>query len=487
MKVKSIFAREILDSRGNPTVEVDIKLSDFGGQNNGFGRGISPSGASTGIHEAVELRDGGKRYLGKGVLKVVKNINQKIAPEIIQYYEKLPKFSKDIPKSFDELILELDGTKEKKNIGGNGTTALSMGFARALADLQRRALYEYIFERFYSENFYPGISGELINMPLMEIEKKGTKEKLKKLEKEHKNYINKHNKAKKSMNIPTPMLNIINGGKHAGGKLAIQEFMIVPQLKSFKENIRAGSEIYHILGKLLVRKYGKTARNVGDEGGFAPALDTAEDGFEAILKAIEEAGYNGKVKLAIDAAASSFYVEDCTKGEHGVEGYKISGRNIKDPSGWMVKGQLLDYYLELVKSYPLVSIEDPFFEEDFELFGELTKKVGKKVQIVGDDLLVTNPERIEIAKRKKSCNALLLKINQIGTVQEAMEAARICRKEKWKVIVSHRSGETEDNFIADFAVGIGAEYIKTGAPARGERTAKYNQLLRIEQDLNIFK
>lgn len=484
MKINSILAREILDSRGNPTVEVDIHISE--GEMKGFGRGVAPSGASTGMHEAVELRDEGKGYLGKGVKKAVENINKKTAPKLIEYYRKQPKVSKTPPKTVDELMLEIDGTKNKSKIGANGIVALSMAYMRALADLYSMKLYKYIFDRSQAD-FSPGYPGELMNAPPIHAFPEEFREREEKrrasIIKEFENELKKHKKKKKSMKIPVPMLNIINGGKHAGGKLAIQEFMIVPQLKNFKENIQAGSEIYHTLGKILVRKYGANSRNVGDEGGFAPPIDTAEDAFEAILSAVEEAGYSKKIKLAIDAAASSFYREDCTKGEEGIEGYKISGRNINDPSGWMFKDMLFNYYVELAKSYPLISIEDPFFEEDFEYFAKLTKSLKGKCQIVGDDLLVTNPERIRTAIEKKSCNALLLKINQIGTVTEAIGAWRMCKETKWNVIVSHRSGETEDTFIADFSVGIGAEYIKTGAPARGERTAKYNQLLRIEEEL----
>ncbi|MDD5023003.1 MAG: phosphopyruvate hydratase, partial [Candidatus ainarchaeum sp.] len=287
-------------------------------------------------------------------------------------------------------------------------------------------------------------------------------------------YINKISGGK--LNLPKPMLNIINGGKHAGGKLAIQEFMIIPEMKTFKEKMVASSEVYHVLGKILVKKYGDSAKNIGDEGGYAPKIEDAEEAFEAIEEAIDETGYAGKIKFAIDSAASSFYDEK-------KEEYAITGRSKTLKRQKANKIELLEYYLELIKKYPIASIEDPFYEEDFEGFAELTKKVGNKCLIVGDDLLVTNPKRITSAIDKKSCTALLLKINQIGTVSEAIESWKMCKKQGWKTVVSHRSGETEDTFIADFAVGIGSEYIKTGAPARGERTAKYNQLLRIEEEL----
>jgi enolase len=265
------------------------------------------------------------------------------------------------------------------------------------------------------------------------------------------------------------MFNILNGGKHAGGKLSIQEFMIIPDAPSFSERLRMASEIYHVLGKQLGKKYGASAKNVGDEGGFAPQLKSASEALNAIEEAIDEAGYGKKVGLALDAAASSFYDEKTGK-------YNLDGKNVKPED-------LLEFYLGLCKNFGLVSLEDPFFEEDFASFANLTKKVGKKVQIVGDDLLVTNPRRIRMAFESNACNALLLKLNQIGTVSEGVAAANMCKRKHWGVIVSHRSGETEDTFISDFAVGINAGQIKTGAPARGERTSKYNQLLRIEEEL----
>jgi len=404
MRITKIHAREILDSRGNPTVEVDIQTKS------GFGRAAAPSGASTGVHEALELRDGGKRYLGKGVLEAVKNVNEKIAPALIGMHA-------DQMKEIDRTLIALDGTPEKSRLGGNALVATSMACAKAAASSEGKRIYSYF----------------------------GGK------------------------TLPKAMFNILNGGKHAGGKLSIQEFMIIPEGKSFSERLRIAAEIYHTLGSQLVRKYGTSARNVGDEGGFAPQLNDAREALSAMENAIEESGYKGKVSLALDAAASSFF--DGRKNKYMLDGFEVE------------PGELFDFYIALAGEYELKSVEDPFFEEDFSLFAALTKKLGNKVQIVGDDLLVTNASRISIAMDKKSCNALLLKVNQIGTISEAMEAASLCKKKRWGVIVSHRSGETEGSFIADFSVGIDAGQIKTGAPARGERTAKYNQLLRIEEEL----
>jgi len=420
MKINSVFSREILDSRGNPTVEVDLTISDSSGKLF-TGRGVAPSGASTGIHEAIELRDGEKRYLGKGVKKAVSNVNNQIKEKLISLKEG------DYNQSeIDNLMIELDGTENKANLGANAIVATSMAFQRALSSLNSIPTYKNIAKLYSNKN---------------------------------------------KLKIPRPTLNIINGGKHAGGELAIQEFMIVPQFDSFTENIRVASEVYHILGKILVKKYGVSARNVGDEGGYAPSIDSAEESFDSILSAIDEAGYKNEVKLAIDSAASSFYITDGNdKGK-----YKINGI--------MNKEELLEYYIGLTKSYPITFIEDPFDEEDFSSFSELNLKLKGNPMIVGDDLLVTNPERIKIGIEKKSCNALLLKLNQIGTITEAIEAGKMVKEAGWNIIVSHRSGETEDNFIADFSVGIGSDYIKTGAPARGERTSKYNQFLRIEEEI----
>jgi enolase len=405
MRITKVHARQILDSRGNPTVEVDVYTESA------FGRAAAPSGASTGIHEARELRDKEHSYLGRGVLGAVANINEKIAPVLVgMHIEPIAEI--------DDQMIELDGTPEKSRLGGNALVATSMACARCAAESAGKPLYEYL-------------GGNV---------------------------------------LPVAMFNILNGGVHAGGKLSIQEFMIIPKLERFSDRLRVASEIYHTLGRMLVKKYGASARNVGDEGGFAPSMKDTDEALVAIEAAIDEAGYKKKVDLAIDAAASSFF--DGKKNKYSLDGASV------DPEG------MFDFYVGLADEFRLKSIEDPFFEEDFALFARLTKKLGKKVQIVGDDLLVTNPDRIRIAFEKSSCNALLLKVNQIGTVTEAITAANMCRKKQWGIIVSHRSGETEDSFIADFAVGINAGQIKTGAPARGERTSKYNQLLRIEEEID---
>jgi enolase len=433
MQIKSVVAREIVDSRGNPTVEVDVSIETDG--KTFLGRAAAPSGASTGAYEAVELRDGEKRYLGKGVRKAVENVNKKIGPAIIKNEKKLEKILKDnraLIKEYDKLMCKLDGTENKSKLGANAIVATSMALVKAFANTNGKNLYEYIFDIAHqSEEF--------------------------------------NEQVERRFRIPQPMFNILNGGKHAGNKLAIQEFMIIPRGKTFAETLQMGSEIYHILGKILIDKYGVSARNVGDEGGYAPPMEKTEDALKAIMKAIEEAGYQKSTSLAIDCAASSFY-DSVTKT------YYIDDRGI---SGDMLRR----YYLDILKRYPITSIEDPFNEDDFDLFAMLTNEIGREMIVVGDDLIVTNPRRIEQAIEKNACNALLLKVNQIGTVSEAIDAAKIAKEAGWNIIVSHRSGETEDTFIADFAVGIGAEYIKTGAPARGERTAKYNQLLRIEETL----
>ena len=404
LEITKVLAREILDSRGNPTVEVDIVTKK------GFGRAAAPSGASTGIHEALELRDGEKRYLGRGVRKAIENIRKKIAPLLLEMHAC---HLEDI----DDAMVALDGTPDKSRLGGNAMVAVSMACARAAASVDKKSLYEFFGGR----------------------------------------------------KLPVAMFNILNGGKHAGGKLSIQEFMVVPKAKSFSERLRMASEIYHTLGNRLVKKYGVSAKNIGDEGGYAPQMKDTHEALEAINGAIAECGYSKQAGLAIDAAASSFYDEKKKQ-------YSLDGR-------MMGAEDMLDFYTGISKQFGLESIEDPFFEEDFDAFSMLTKKIGNSVQVVGDDLLVTNPRRIKTAISKKSCNALLLKINQIGTVTEAVQAAEMCRQKEWGIVVSHRSGETEDSFISDFAVGIEAGQIKSGAPARGERTAKYNQLLRIEEEI----
>ncbi|MEM3154961.1 MAG: phosphopyruvate hydratase [Candidatus Woesearchaeota archaeon] len=403
-KILALKARSILDSRGNPTVECELKTSD------GTFRASVPAGASTGTNEAHELRDHGKEYLGMGVQRAVNNINVVLAKKL--------KGRKVDQNEIDELMIKIDGTKNKSKLGANAILAVSMAAARAGAAAKNLPLYQYLGSLF------------------------GTK---------------KHT-------MPVPAFNIINGGKHAGNKLDFQEYMILPNgAKTYLEALRIGSEIYHALRKNLENHFGRQAINVGDEGGFAPPLECVEEPFDYITDAIINLGYWKKVKLGIDCAATTFWKQ----GRYYLEGRDITSE------------QLLKRYEDLVDSYPLISIEDPFYEEDFSNFAKLKKQV--KAQIVGDDLLCTNPERVKKAITRNSCNCLLLKINQIGTITETLKAAQLAKEANWNIMVSHRSGETTDCFIADLAAGIAASQIKAGAPCRGERLAKYNQLLRIEE------
>jgi len=404
-KITKVIPREIIDSRGNPTVEVDVYTKG------GFGRAAVPSGASTGEYEALELRDKDSRFLGKGVLKAVNNIREIIAPKIIgmEVTEQ---------KAIDELMIKLDGTETKSNLGANAILGVSMAVCKAAANE--------------------------LNLPVYA-------------------YLNKESKT-----LPIPMLNVINGGKHAGGNLKIQEFMLIPHgFDKYSEALRAACEVYQIL-KNILKKFGPSAINLGDEGGFGSPVDTAPEALDMLVEAIKEAGYTPGEQIAIglDSAASEFY----ENGLYEVDGKKLTGE------------QLVDYYIDLAKNYPIISMEDPFDENDFDSFAKLLEKLPN-ISIVADDLTVTNPKRIQMAIDKKAANYLLLKVNQIGTLTEAIQAADLARTANWGINISHRSGETEDTFIADLAVAIKAERIKTGAPARGERTAKYNQLLRIEEQL----
>jgi enolase len=406
-KIQKIHAREILDSRGNPTVEVDVFTPK------GFGRAGVPSGASTGTNEALELRDADpNRYGGKGVLTAVKNVNTIIQKELLGLDVRNQ-------REIDELMIELDETDNKSNLGANAILGVSMAVAKAAADSLNVPLYRYL-----------GGSN--------------------------------------AFTLPVPTMNVLNGGKHAGNDLAIQEFMIQPKgAETFYEALQIGAEIYHVLGKILEKKYGRSSTNVGYEGGYAPKMSESTEALDALVQAIEEAGYTDtEVTIGLDAAASEFY-ED--------ETYTIDGKKLSAP-------ELMDYYVELVNSYPILSIEDPFYEEAFEDFEALTNELWDTI-IVGDDLFVTNIERLSKGVDMGAANALLLKVNQIGSLSEAFDAANMASRNGYTVIVSHRSAETEDTTIADISVAIGAEMIKTGAPARGERTAKYNQLLRIEEDL----
>ncbi|MHA2357502.1 MAG: phosphopyruvate hydratase [Candidatus Heimdallarchaeaceae archaeon] len=403
--ITNIIAREILDSRGNPTVEVDVFTST------GFGRALVPSGASTGEYEALELRDKDNRFLGRGVLKAVRNINDKIKPELL---------NKDVTQqeSIDNLMLELDGTENKSNLGANTMLGVSLAVCNAAAASLNLPTYIYLNRGAHT--------------------------------------------------LPVPMLNIINGGKHAGGNLKIQEFMLMPHgFSSYCEALRASCEVYQTLRNVLC-KFGPTAINLGDEGGFGSPVDTSIEALQLIVDSIGDAGYVPKkeISIGLDPAASEFF----DNGLYEIDGKKFTG------------DELVDYYAELVKQYPIISIEDPFDQDDFSSFAKLLAKIPH-ISIVADDLTVTNPKRIKMAIEQKAANYLLLKVNQIGTLTEAIGAAEFARTAGWGINVSHRSGETEDAFIADLAVAISAERIKTGAPARGERTAKYNQLLRIEEQL----
>jgi enolase len=400
-------------------VEVDVTTEK------GLFRAAVPSGASTGIYEAIELRDGDKtKYLGKGVSKAVRNVNEVIAPKII---------GRDVTKQeeLDNLLLELDGTENKGNLGANAILGVSMAVCKAGAAVKGVPLYRHIAD----------LAGK-----------------------------------KEAVTLPVPAFNIINGGSHAGNKLAMQEFMILPVgASSFSEAMRMGVEVYHNLKNVIKEKYGQDATNVGDEGGFAPNIQGNDEGLELCKVAIERAGYTGKVKLGMDVAASEFYKE----GK-----YDLDFKNPNsDASNHKSGDQMQHLYTSFSQNYPVISIEDPFDQDDWESYTKLTEAIGKDVQIVGDDLLVTNPKRIEQAIAKKSCNALLLKVNQIGSVTEAIRACQVSQAAGWGVMVSHRSGETEDTFIADLVVGLGTGQIKTGAPCRSERLAKYNQLLRIEEEL----
>ncbi|GBE58767.1 enolase [Babesia ovata] len=423
--ITSIHAREILDSRGNPTVEVDLSTAD------GVFRAACPSGASTGIYEALELRDGDKsRYLGKGVLKAVNNVNTTIAAGVKGHDVRDQKGLDDL------MVKKLDGSMNewghcKSNLGANAILVVSMAAARAAAESKKVPLYQHL--------------AELAGKPTD-------------------NYV-----------LPVPCLNVINGGSHAGNSLAMQEFMILPVgAPSFREAIRMGCEVYHNLKKVINAKYGQDATNVGDEGGFAPNIKSAEEALDLLVESIKKAGFDGQVKIAMDVAASEFYVKE--SGSYNL-GFKCEQPCLKSGP------EMVAYYKELCQKYPIVSIEDPFDQDDWESYKMLTAEIGSAVQIVGDDLLVTNPKRIETALAKQACNALLLKVNQIGSVTEAIDACLLSHANRWGVMVSHRSGETEDTFIADLVVALGTGQIKTGAPCRSERNAKYNQLIRIEEQL----
>jgi enolase len=405
--IKSIKAREILDSRGNPTVEVEVVLSD-----GATGRAAVPSGASTGAFEAVELRDGGDRYLGKGVLNAISNIEKIIAPKIIGS-DALAQ------RNLDQVMIDLDGSANKSKLGANAILGVSLAVAKAAANSQKLAFYRFI-------------GGESADL------------------------------------LPVPMMNILNGGAHADTNVDIQEFMIAPiGAKTFRESLQWGAEIYHAL-KSVLKKRG-LATSIGDEGGFAPNLESNRAALDLIVEAVNKAGYKlgEQIALAMDVAATEFF----KSGSYEFEGAQLSAE------------QMIDYYKGLVDSYPLVSIEDPLAEDDWEGWNAITKELGQRVQLVGDDLFVTNPVRLAKGIKAGTANALLVKVNQIGTLTETLDAVKLAHDSGYRSMMSHRSGETEDTTIADLAVATRCGQIKTGAPARSERVAKYNQLLRIEEEL----
>ena len=406
MKIKNIIAREILDSRGNPTVEATVILED-----NTEATASVPSGASTGVHEALELRDNDmNRYLGKGVLKAVSNINDIIKPKLIG-------LDVQNQKEIDELLINLDGTPNKEVLGANAILAVSLACLKASSKCAKKELFEYIGRGTY---------------------------------------------------MPRMMMNILNGGAHADNGLDCQEFMIIPMHKEINENVRIGSEVFHSLKQIL--KTERLSTGVGDEGGFAPNINSTLEALNLIMEAIKASGYvPGKdVYLALDVAASEFY-------NNGV--YSFEGKNRK-------KEQMVEFYEYIIEKFPIVSIEDGMAEDDYEGWQLLTERLGDRIQLVGDDLFVTNKKLLEVGIEKHMANAVLIKLNQIGTVTEAIETILLAKRNKYSTIISHRSGETEDTFIADFAVGLNLGQIKTGSMSRGERICKYNRLMRINEKLN---
>lgn len=418
-EIEDIRARQILDSRGNPTVEVDVKLID-----GSIGRASVPSGASTGIYEAKELRDNVKgEYMGKGVQKAIDNINSIITPNLLGE----DAFDQQL---IDGLMMEMDGSFNKSTLGANAMLAVSMACARAGAEALGIPLYRYL----------GGLNGRV---------------------------------------LPTPMMNILNGGAHANNNIDFQEFMISPVgMSTFSEALQAGSEIFHTL-KIILNEKG-LATTVGDEGGFAPNLNSTRDAIEVIISAIEKAGYNtNNVKLCLDVAASELYEEgECSGGVCSLSQYYLKGENKK-----MTSEQIIDYLAELVQDYPIISIEDGLAQDDWLGWQNLTQKLGNKCQLVGDDLFVTNTKRLLEGIEKKAANSILIKPNQIGTLTETMEAVLLASENNYSAVISHRSGETEDSFIADLAVAVNCGLIKTGSLSRTDRLAKYNELIRIEEEL----
>ena len=418
LEIIDVFAREVIDSRGNPTIEVDVTVED-----GSFGRAAIPSGASTGAFEAVELRDGDKnRYLGKGVSKAVKNVNEKIAPKVVG----INVFDQTL---IDKVMIELDGTSNKGKLGANAILGVSLAVAKAAADALGLPLYRYI----------GGANAKV---------------------------------------LPVPMMNIINGGEHADNSVTIQEFMVMPVgANSFKQAMQWCAEVFHTLKKVLGAKGYATA--VGDEGGFAPNLKSDEEAIQVIVEAIEKAGYKPgeQFRIAIDAAATEMYEKAKANGKEGqYYWWKIDK--------YMTVDEMIDFWEDMVDKYPIISLEDALSEEDWDGWKKLTDRLGKKVQLVGDDLFVTNTERLKRGIKEHISNSILIKVNQIGTLTETLEAIEMASRAGFTSVVSHRSGETEDTTIADIAVAVNAGQIKTGAPSRTDRVAKYNQLLRIEEELD---
>lgn len=415
MKIKNVIGREILDSRGNPTVEVDVIL-----ENGVMGRAAVPSGASTGEREALEMRDGGSRYNGKGVLNAVKNVNTILRDAIVG-------MNVEDQRLLDYKMIELDGTETKSKLGANAILGISMAALKASANAESKPLYQYIYEKF----------------------------------------------GKEKMAEPSPMMNIINGGAHADNKLDFQEFMIIPKRDTIKERVRVGAEVFHSLKKVLNER--GLATGVGDEGGFAPDLQSNEEGFSLIVEAIKKAGYEPGVDvfLGIDVAASEFYNKESKK-------YRFHWSSGEE----FTTDELIDFYENLVDTYPIISIEDPVDENDWDGFRKITERLGDRVQLVGDDLFVTNKKCLQMGIDNHAGNAILLKVNQIGTITETLETIELARNHGYKTIISHRSGETEDTTIADLAVGLNLGQIKTGSMSRTDRICKYNQLMRIEEELS---
>jgi len=411
-RIKKIKAREILDSRGNPTVEVELTT------NLGIFLASVPSGVSTGKYEAVELRDGGKRYQGRGVLKAVRNVNKIIAP-------KLKGRDPTRQKEIDNFLIKLDGTKNKSKLGANAILAVSLAVCRAGAAAKNLSLYQYI--------------SQLAEHPA-------------------------------PLSLPFPSILMVEGGAHAGNELDFQEFMIAPLAKPFSKAFQQGLKTYQQLKKVIKRKYGEISLKIGDEGGFAPSVGRPEKALDLISETVKSFNFKKEIKIILDVASSQFF----RKGRYVTNFGNFNSR------------ELIEYYFGLMEKYPIIGLEDPLAEEDWKGWTLLKSKAQSsksKILLIGDDLLATNPKRIKKAKEKNACNAMILKINQIGTVSEAIEAGKLAKSYGWKIIVSHRSGETKDDFISDLAVGIGADFIKSGAPAKKERLAKYKRLLKIEKEI----